>query len=56
MVATALAWIGLGWWAIATLVQWLSAALALPIGVMRLAGAYEGPGSTGARTAASTSL
>ncbi|MFO1084608.1 MAG: glycosyltransferase [Reyranellaceae bacterium] len=28
MVAAALAWIGLGWWAIATLVQWLSAALA----------------------------
>lgn len=29
MAACALFWIGLGWWAIATLIQWLSAALAL---------------------------
>jgi ceramide glucosyltransferase len=28
MVAAVVAWVGLGWWAIATLVQWLSAALA----------------------------
>ena len=29
MAASNLFWIGLGWWAITTLVQWLSAALAL---------------------------
>src|ERR1700676_484439 len=29
MVACTLFWIGLGWWTITTLVQWLSAALAL---------------------------
>ena len=29
MAAGTLFWIGLGWWAITTLVQWLSAALAL---------------------------
>jgi hypothetical protein len=29
MAASTLFWIGLGWWAITTLVQWLSAALAL---------------------------